>query len=615
MAPYHTISGQYMFRIMYSTPSSRRMFESFEDMLEALALNFLAPSSPVSTVDPALITPTDAKSFHQDALGGRGILISTCGIYPSGCHDFGASIKAQYESLDYSQKQGCCYSPGCSEPKASFTPMPSKKDYKIMFLTGCMLDTSKGLITLLEQGLGIKGFESIYIVVPPHLSGDWNLNYRTKFARLQSQFSNTPYKINLITTGIRCDLTHSIGQPKPLALLSSSSIYKTSENCLGMIYISRPNLNSEAGAWYLSLFFSKISLLTRSQKIGKPSILFVGDKSTNFKEIEKFATAYGVEMIASARLPQADFLKSIQQVCERGGLVALDGVQTLRQVLYLKGRMLAFNPEVNNNTNYYREMVENVPPELKEIANLVLGQSNGEMDGVCALDSHTLSMISNEELLTKLFNVLHLNEVRPCEKFDADLKECKQSLLKGSLGSASVVGGAGVAAAGARVAAGAGVAAPAVLVAGAGVAGSFPKPSLPASALRFFSTQGKEKSINEKISQMIRKLTNLTSAEFKVVAEYNPDNCSYIVNVSAAKLEDTNKLDQEIGDALNWVNENNELGETVTKNSEGHWQISVSVDNVLDLLEARRFDDVEPLSEEQSGSLRKQREERSTLAF
>lgn len=322
--------------------------------------------------DSASSSTSLISKFFTHASRDSGLIISTCAMNPSGCHAFGANLKAEFPNLDYMAAnyvedfffQGI---------EVAIEPAYHSKKWENIFITGCVVEDAAFCVNELKMKYDFSGVKHIYVIETPHLSKEINDTYTDELKKECISFHASPEKISLLTSGIDSKPMQSIGLPCPYPLLESK--YEVGEKCLGLMYdrnsycFKAPN-----GQLYLDAYFGQVASIAKSRQVDSPVVMAVGIKKVEEKALlDEMAKKQGIRMEYPDRLSQADFIQAIKNLGSKGGLISCDGVQTLMQVFCLKAKAFYFN-DVPQNTAFCQQVVNALPEEMRPIANAILGQ-------------------------------------------------------------------------------------------------------------------------------------------------------------------------------------------------------------------------------------------------
>lgn len=353
------------------------------------------------------------RDFYLHIADGNSLLISLCHMRSSGCHYFAASFLDEFKGkLEHVKEIDYCINPLSATPKATFSPLLAKSNYKHIFITGCRLEKSKFVAdSLLKEPFKIKTIEDVYIIIPPHQQASYQA---ADIENLKSDFLREPYTVRVVNTGMNCTLPDSIGAPSSIPDQVISE-YKLPETCYGMIYINIAKLNTPEGKKYLDFYFTQVAHVAHLDKASEITVLLIGLSIEEKNYAQNLASKHNITIIHSEKLKPCDFIECMKQITIKNGFIGSDGVQTVRQILSLKGRFFIFNPELmDNNKSYYLSLVNTLPAELKNIGQIILGQST----------KYSL-LNENHEIMQQTFAYLHLIENRSVEKF----KKGKEEIL------------------------------------------------------------------------------------------------------------------------------------------------------------------------------------------
>lgn len=316
------------------------------------------------------------EAFHLHALNDPGVVISICTDHPSGCHDFGLNLKNQFPQVDYVYINIDVRFQGSSIP-IEICPQSIKdpENWQCFIMTGCALEAVASLVNHLKESYKIKQLTHVYIVAPPHLADDFDKDYVSESTTFNNDFSScTDAKIDLLTAGVNCKPKHNIGLPMTIPLIPSN--YAVSANCYGMMYNSHPNfLNIVNGIDYLNAWFSEIRQLAGLRNGDKTLLKVIAIGMSNQNKIVVSATAshHFIKVVYTERLSQADFMGVMSALASKGGIVSLDGAQSLMQALCLGVRVMFYSTDTNKK--YCEQLIDLLPENRRIYASVILGQS------------------------------------------------------------------------------------------------------------------------------------------------------------------------------------------------------------------------------------------------
>lgn len=346
------------------------------DLIYSLGIFFktILPERKNDKKDDAIAQPPETKgneveNFFTNANSKKGVVMSTCTLHPAGCHDFGVSLKAQFENLDYMGVK-VFLSDGyyqrhdnCTQPYTKSHAM----QWETVFITGCCYNASTEIIRDLTHQYDLPALHNVYVVCPPHLS---NKRVASSLVTLQQSFANTPYRMSFVTSGMNLNLTNSIGLPRPLPILESK--FEVPKTCFGLMYNRHPDfLQENDGDSYLKAYFSEVFVAAYIKLCYEPTVIAIGIAEKD--RIDRIAKAYEVTVEHHDRLPQADFLQVIKTMAANGGMVSVDGTQSMMQALYLGSRMLFYS--TSGNAANCVNMIQSLPADIQPFANVILGQT------------------------------------------------------------------------------------------------------------------------------------------------------------------------------------------------------------------------------------------------
>lgn len=309
------------------------------------------------------------SGFYKHATTEPGLVISICQMNPSGCHDAGTSLKAEFQNLDYAGVNLCCGT--CGNPPVVFKePAMNAKKWENLFVTGCAADMAAYVVKSLKGKYDFSAVKNIFIVSPPHLERLFDIDYQSRFIRQILSFSDTPYKINLLTSGVDSG-AHSIGLPKQFPILASK--YEVPAGCFGLMYNRHlSSFLAYEGQAYANAYFSQVAIASKNCKEAFVIAIGIPGYAQDYFTIE--AERHGLSVKFVDRLSQADFLELMRKLAVKGGIISCDGAYTLIQAFNLGVRPLYFNNSANN-TLFCIELIEALPEKMQPIAKIILGQA------------------------------------------------------------------------------------------------------------------------------------------------------------------------------------------------------------------------------------------------
>ncbi|MBV8801676.1 MAG: hypothetical protein JO131_01685 [Gammaproteobacteria bacterium] len=291
-----------------------------------------------------------------------------------GCHSFGKSLAAEF-NCDYIAAEQ-------DDPIKLFnSEKTNPKAYKTIALTGCgLIIHSYNFIKVIANKYDCSQLKNIFVIFPPHQSEVICYSHDTCLNMVQETFANTSYKVSLLTSGITIDSPHCIGLPRLTldAKTLASCDYSIPSDCYGLIYISNllteSKTNNSTLVGYLGNYFSQIISIAKSQSESLPQVIAIIDKSHEQLAISLIAKKYNIKIMFIDRLIQSNFIKIIQHISEKKGIVACNGVQTFSQAMLLGAKTL-FYANINCNDAFCEELSNIVPFGLKEATKVILGLS------------------------------------------------------------------------------------------------------------------------------------------------------------------------------------------------------------------------------------------------
>lgn len=338
-----------------------------------------------------------------NAKGDEALVISLCSYDQSGCHDFCKNLcqhlvnSGHIQGVDHlpvrtTTEMDLNYKTFCQ-----FLTKPQQADsqYKYIYITGCT--TYHGIKPLLEIAQwsdeyiqkfdklrkeyytavkkAFSQIEHCFIIYPPHLSSEKEKkSYVDEAERIKKLFGRA-ITVSVHSSGINTTLPHSIGLPNPVEAVAKKSDLIVTEDCYGLMY-HRKKINNGIvdGKTYLNAYFKKI-ISNASLPSGTPITVM----AINFPEVEKeqankIALTYGIKIDYREKLPQNSFIKIIQTMASKGGVVSSDGVQSLMQSLYLRAQTFIYANQ-SQNEKFYQQIVSMLPEKDQSIARVFLGLS------------------------------------------------------------------------------------------------------------------------------------------------------------------------------------------------------------------------------------------------
>lgn len=344
----------------------------------------------------------ESQSFHDIAGRAPGVIVRGCTLNPSGCTDWGKSLKAEFpkmESMGLQMHNVMQFA--IPEYHLESAPLhPSSWEYIV--ITGCVLSESATIVSALKQAYDLGKVKDIYAIVPPHLESSLSQSLTSKIAH---DFDHTPYKIHILYAGF--DITHAGHMGMPKLYPAFTSTYKINDNCYGLLYHRQP---LDEGYSYLHNYFKQVAIAGKACKKSTLSVLAIATNEYERMGISSIAEQYRVGVIYLDKLPQADFLKAIQDIGKKGGVISADGAYTLMQAIALGAKAFAHNSEYNlNNTRFYRQLVQSLPSNQRDIAEVILGQSK-EFD-----------LLNNaDDQIAEIFTALRASLKNGVDKFESD---------------------------------------------------------------------------------------------------------------------------------------------------------------------------------------------------
>ena len=347
----------------------------------------------------------DGVEFIKNTTSSNTLFITTCSLQDGGCHSCGEDLAKALQK----DHIGVSYN---SEFDIRIFKQKIKSPaevYETICITGCKYDKPAILNKIIEQ-YGASP-SKVYLVVPPHNILE---DYQAELTELKESYAlECNGDISLIRTGIDINASHTIGLPSPITNLSTTDSKKVvSEQCYGLMYLrgfTKKNANSVL-AWmndeeddsmtpkeFLSLYFSQISKIANAKSESAPSVIIVSADITEKKIISDEAKKFGVKLSFVDKLPAEDFLNTLKNIGDKGGIVASNGVQTLIQSALLNCLPFHFASQPSN-LDFLNELVNAVATDLQNTAKVILGLSNQ----VSLLDDHDIVKKTQEAIQTIL---------------------------------------------------------------------------------------------------------------------------------------------------------------------------------------------------------------------
>lgn len=316
------------------------------------------------------------RKFHE-AAQKPGILISTCTLSSSGCQDFGKALAAEYKltqlrfTCDKGSK-GVTFACVDSDIILEIAQAPSK--YEKTFITGCNLDVAPVIALRLIDDLKLTSVTDLYVVIAPHQSKVFFEQFSIIFNKFKAQVQGK-YQVSVLTSGVDCNSDHAIGLPKPYPILESK--YEMNESCYGLMY------NNHHPSWlqsldnvsnYLLTYFLQVRLAAKNSKSKDATVFAIGINQYLHGFLEQLAGGLKLKIKFLEKLPQADFIQAIKAIAAKGGVIAMDGAQTMMQALSLGAKIFFY--DTDGNHGFCEQLVESLSSEHRAIASVILGLSD-----------------------------------------------------------------------------------------------------------------------------------------------------------------------------------------------------------------------------------------------
>jgi hypothetical protein len=355
--------------------------------------------------------------FIKTTLTSQTLCISTCTLGSGGCHSFGESLaldlKSDYVGLKFN---------------APFTKIDIFKEkmckpyfYENITITGCGFNVEKNVGCVIRT-YNISNLKNLFLLAPPHNIVD---DYEGLTKDVYSRHTSKPYKVTLISSGLGSHLLYNIGLPSPFPIkVTDETTNNISKNCLGLLYIRDLIMdnNLTRGDYimaketgddkiifgkarnFLKLYFSQINELAKDKSIELPSVIAITSDSLDMKIILQMARQCKIEIKFVDKLPPAEFVKTLEQLGEKNGIVGQNGVQSLIQAYLLNCQVITFYNKSNNKL-FFRQLADFVSSELKPTAKVIMGLSD------------KTELLKNKKNVTLVHQSLQANFKLSSEKF------------------------------------------------------------------------------------------------------------------------------------------------------------------------------------------------------
>jgi hypothetical protein len=331
-------------------------------------LRFFNPLSSLFTPNSSSLNTVSNQDIFENAKLGQGVILGVCAnAQSSGCYDFAKTLHDQFPKLDYVKIAGssnctCIHCNPKSKVLGSISSIASS--WKFAIMTGCNVKGCLNDLLSLAADPRFQALQEVYYVMPPHHSPGFGANLDF----IERTYAQSPYRISVLAADLNIDKGHHIGIPLPCPDLPISD-FKLPEHCYGLMY----NFMAESFNFtksYLEAYFASIAMISPAKRKSVMAISLTSQSTL----ITSVAAQFGISVIFNKRLPQNHFIKALQILSIKKGLLSCDGVQTLLQACFYKTPFMFYHHPVHDvNRSFILSIMSKVPSKYQAYAGVMLG--------------------------------------------------------------------------------------------------------------------------------------------------------------------------------------------------------------------------------------------------